>query len=671
MTRWTSKLRRGATDSLLAAFIAAAPGCQEPGDLESESETDGPTVGAADSTDSIDGSCRIVTRSIERVGSAYRVQFEVAASENATGHVLYTGPGRTYWSVRARELPELSTDESRVYEARVVRRAGSTISIYPYLRDGDGRVFDVNRTGELGIELDRSNGFAYTDPNTCSQGWSRAVVQEWYETDQGGGLLPYDIFVALEQAESEELFVTPENLERFGFLYDESYAADRLPIGVVKVQHSDGSEWMSLTCAGCHTSVVTHEGATMRIEGGANLLDADAFFAAAADAVEEPLSDEGKLARLAARLGEDPANVAASLSSLRPNFVSFARFLVSGAGPGRMDTTNSAYNTLTCISLGLPENCRQGSTPSATPPLWGVNDLDLVQTNGNQHIPVVRDMLQALIWDRVAMRSDGSVEHHLNLAGIKRLGGLLDSLKAPRWNERVLGEIDMTLAEEGAAIYASECSSCHSNDPHPMTAANKFGRQFIETPMIPMAEMGTDPGYINTFLGRNVVPGPLAPIFAARPELGMVSAQGTINALSPVRVLFGGILNGHLATLSDAEKVAFLDQRESKTFTVQHYQSFRARPLDGVAFSGPFLHNGTVRTLYQLLLPAAEREREFRVGSREYDPAHLGYVSEGEYVLRTGPASSAPYGSANGGHEYATDLTQAQRLALLEYLKTL
>ena len=101
---------------------------------------------------------------------------------------------------------------------------------------------------------------------------------------------------------------------------------------------------------------------------------------------------------------------------------------------------------------------------------------------------------------------------------------------------------------------------------------------------------------------------------------------------------------------------------------------YKARPLNGVWASAPFLHNGSVPNLYELLLPASERSQTFYIGSWEYDPKTVGYVTDNEngFLFDT-----RLKGNSNAGHEYATGaygesaLTANERRALLEYLKTL
>jgi hypothetical protein len=80
----------------------------------------------------------------------------------------------------------------------------------------------------------------------------------------------------------------------------------------------------------------------------------------------------------------------------------------------------------------------------------------------------------------------------------------------------------------------------------------------------------------------------------------------------------------------------------------------------------PYLHNGSVRTLEELLAPASARAERFSRGSRAYDPAKVGYTDAGAYILDTRQP-----GHSNAGHEHGTDLTPAEKRDLIEHLKTL
>jgi len=96
-------------------------------------------------------------------------------------------------------------------------------------------------------------------------------------------------------------------------------------------------------------------------------------------------------------------------------------------------------------------------------------------------------------------------------------------------------------------------------------------------------------------------------------------------------------------------------------------QQYWAPSLAGVWARSPYLHNGSVRTMRELLTAPAAREKKFVRGSSAYDAERLGYASaDGPYVLDAGTP-----GNSNAGHDYGTDLTDAQKRDLIEFLKTL
>jgi mono/diheme cytochrome c family protein len=97
-----------------------------------------------------------------------------------------------------------------------------------------------------------------------------------------------------------------------------------------------------------------------------------------------------------------------------------------------------------------------------------------------------------------------------------------------------------------------------------------------------------------------------------------------------------------------------------------------AVPLDGVWLRAPYLHNGAVPTLADLLEVASDRPVRFWRGYDVYDPTRVGFVSAGPEAARTGTLydTSLP-GNANAGHPYGTELPAPSKRALLEYLKTL
>src|SRR5687768_3793629 len=139
----------------------------------------------------------------------------------------------------------------------------------------------------------------------ADQGWDHATTQRWYHADQGTAFFPYAWLVALEQAEGQESFTAPGNMERFGFLSNPPSAAfnpDGLPVGFSRTSLNLDQppfscwpgEWAGLTCAACHTGEIRYHGESIRIEGGPAQNDIEGFRISLAQALAATTADPGK-----------------------------------------------------------------------------------------------------------------------------------------------------------------------------------------------------------------------------------------------------------------------------------------------------------------------------------------------------------------------------------------
>jgi hypothetical protein len=100
---------------------------------------------------------------------------------------------------------------------------------------------------------------------------------------------------------------------------------------------------------------------------------------------------------------------------------------------------------------------------------------------------------------------------------------------------------------------------------------------------------------------------------------------------------------------------------------------YESRVLEGVWAAAPYLHNGSVSTLAELLKPAAERVKTFKIGPA-YDTVNIGLAvdqAQSSYELETTDCSDLNSGNSRCGHEFGTSLSAAEKKALLEYLKAL
>jgi len=108
-------------------------------------------------------------------------------------------------------------------------------------------------------------------------------------------------------------------------------------------------------------------------------------------------------------------------------------------------------------------------------------------------------------------------------------------------------------------------------------------------------------------------------------------------------------------------------------------KAYRARSLNGIWATAPYLHNGSVPSLYDLLLPEnqksekcpASRPKTFMVGAREFDPKKVGFRSEKYEGYDGFEFKTDIRGNKNKGHEYGACMSEQDRWDLIEYLKSL
>lgn len=111
--------------------------------------------------------------------------------------------------------------------------------------------------------------------------------------------------------------------------------------------------------------------------------------------------------------------------------------------------------------------------------------------------------------------------------------------------------------------------------------------------------------------------------------------------------------------------------------------AYQAPPLDGIWATAPYFHNGSVPTVYHVLKSDERPDvftREFRGTAAEYDPGKLGLRVIPLEDSRSTPAvaieqrkvyDTTQPGRGNGGHRFGDTLDERQRMAVIEYLKTL
>ncbi len=505
------------------------------------------------------------------------------------------------------------------------------------------------------------------------QGWSAAVRARAREAGFGSRMLPYRWLRHLEQAGRREPFLAPAHLQALGFILQAPSPGnpDGLPVGMTLTRATRGQPdaWAGLGCAACHTGEVRHGGQRIRVDGGQGWLDFTAFERAVIDSLSATAQDPAVFERFADAL-QTPAGQRESLRAALVERASAleARHRLNASdvayGPGRLDAFGQIFNTVAVEVLGVPGNGRPPDAPVSYPVLWSAPHLDLVQWNGSAPNagpgPLIQNVTTALAvygHARVPSRGPG----YASDVDFKQLGRLQDDLyhlTAPAWPEAVLGALDGERIARGKPLYETHCAACHApidaRDPHRRPRAV----------LTPLADVGTDPRMVRNFLDADARTGPLqgkrALVVAGAP---FGERARSIDLVAHVAI--GVALRHPLSSVRDTVRGY---HRVAKASLDTHPDYYKARPLDGVWASAPYLHNGSVPTLDALLRPAAERPAHFQVGHGEFDPQAVGVAT----AMAGGWRFDATVpGNLNSGHEYGTTLDEAQRHDLLEYLKSL
>jgi hypothetical protein len=249
-------------------------------------------------------------------------------------------------------------------------------------------------------------------------------------------------------------------------------------------------------------------------------------------------------------------------------------------------------------------NAPQPYAPTKFGLVWNVGQRHWVHWDGNTKSPIARNLLASLGLGAPIHGKRGE----LDFAMIKRQTDLSEVIRPPRYPFK----IDNAAAKRGAPLFESNCNSCH-------------GGVESDKRLYSIAEVGTDPN---------------------RAQLFTQQQADRFNKF-----------------LAEFEALGY---EAPKEVGVRSTGKYWAATLAGVWARSPYLHNGSVRTMQQLLTAPAERAKKFHRGSRAYDEGNLGYTDEGAYVL-----DAATSGNSNSGHDYGTKLTTQEKQDLIEYLKTL
>ncbi len=544
--------------------------------------------------------------------------------------------------------------------------------------------------------------------------WDPIAAQKWYTLPQGSHLISWDLFMNLEQPQSSEPFANKAQLSSFGFLYpsyeNQNWQEDpRLPLGFRKDKSLlDQQDYLGFNCAACHTGQMSYKGENYFIHAGQGSLELDRFIVELRKSLEAH-QDKAKWERLVKRLPQYPGGPKKLEATLKASIEKVKRIEhdllpQTAGGPSRLDAVGWILNTVNSAELGLEDNWGPVVSPISIPHVWRAPELQCVQTNCAAQDPMTRNGGEVLgvfghvnlkdnrwipdsLETAVALMGQGSLfQSSIKFQNLFEIEQSLRSLNAPHW-PTAFGPIQAELKEKGRSLYASECASCHVILPdHPqaipeeaLSAPDTRGHRHVKVSTVNYLELGTDPLFLATYGTRKAKAGVFTPLLRlAQKNASIQDAEAqNILAIAINVAVQRYFLSPEFKNLAkerfvgdDPKKAAEQLKdlfRNERVFESSPIDVYKGRPLDGIAFTGPFLHNGSVPTLWDLLQPAAQRPQKFQVGSWDFDSEKLGPKTDtGTFLFDT----TLP-GNSNKGHEYGTALSLEDKRALLEFLKSL
>jgi hypothetical protein len=429
-----------------------------------------------------------------------------------------------------------------------------------------------------------------------------------------------------------------------------------------------------------------YKGKRIRIQGGNSpTVDLQGLARGLDDALQATLTDAAKFNRLAARLGASSTDAKDMLQKRVENeairvheYATRTAVSPHAWGPGRMDAVSLIVARSTSELTGIPQNWSPGIAPAKPPFLWNAPQGRWAQWGGYAWDPLSRNLGETMgVYLPIDLSSktpaEGLFQSNAALLELQRVENQLARLAPPSWPEHVFGRIDRDKAKAGKALFMEHCASCHNAWPYRWTEANKYGKRFILVGLVPQSYVGTDrtqfdtltplgiTGELSKFLPGEFRGRPMLPKFLLNLLIGEAVLETALQKLKPTE-----------AQLADL----FGDREMPPPPSPEGV--YKAAPRDGVWATAPFMHNGSVPNLYEMLIPAAERTKQFYLGG-DFDPLKVGLdtaATSGAFLMDT-----TLLGNSNAGHSFQIGprgngiigplLTEDQRWALVEYLKSI
>ncbi len=554
--------------------------------------------------------------------------------------------------------------------------------------------------------------------------WTNSTRNKYYSEDQGSRVMPLKWISALKQADGAPFMA--DNLSRYGYLPNPASPEPGLPAGF-SVAKESGDKIIGLTCSACHTRQIDVAETSYRIDGGPAITDIQSFFTDLDKAVDKVLTDPVAFTEFAkAVLGSSPKKTDEDIlrADVATWFLPYDTIMKKSLpvespwGPSRLDAVSMIFNRLSGLDIGpapsymIPENIKLADAPVRYPFVWNAPIQDITQwpgfaPNGDRILGLNRNIGEVFgVFGRFHPQKDESKIYKINYVannsanfhGLNKQESMIMKLGPPKWPWK----LDSKLAAEGEKVFNKQdpaednksCTNCHG------ITKGKFRSFTHETWATPMVDVGTDSKEVNLLgsevktgilEGAQVFPGqtPIKPVDKAFSLLG-ISTVGAIlqhylpvdldekqqkerNALDKLKAMMKKEVGKveDLGALGGFDELKEITQPKAAPTTPTF--PYESRVLQGIWATAPYLHNGSVQSLTELLTPAEKRVAEFKVGP-EYDPEKVGLAANQtkfNFTLKTTDCNDRNSGNSRCGHDYGTTFSDAEKKALLEYLKNL
>lgn len=554
------------------------------------------------------------------------------------------------------------------------------------------------------------------DP-TITNGLTNLDRQLAYNQDYGIQYLPTNVLLSLKRPTSDSIPTVMDEMffdhpERFGLLPNYVNPNSPLPIGITSSTDTEYVPMSGINCYACHTSIISNpNNQFFLVDNASSRFQIDVFLGDMLKSVIatllNPIEFEAFFDRYSVRtsnIDSEPADTttvkmaslvqrsittsstkeleatvngsiphqsgkATTLTSADyPTYQQLStrtgmyvymvrRFIylfslakygtnptgseVSSSGPGRANPWYSTKALLSDEYLHSKNPPQIAGGPINIPYVWDYDRQYWIFLLGNTNSMVERNIAQS-----IALLSSFNPTTFETTASIKKMDIMTSYAKkahAPTWPENILGPIDRTLAATGKQIFVQECLHCHDPKADNQTTGSAFYNY---------VDVGTDPNYyygqIEKLDGKDLFSDVLTPF------MSKVKAAAIKNE-------------------SITDEAPYEQGRLPVVWKGPRTNALIAKPLAGVWATAPFLHNGSVPTIRDLLNQAYVRPSTFHIGGFVYNSKDLGYYSDTslpygyDMVIS---CQSGCVGNSNSGHEFGTDLSIDDKNALIEFLKS-